>query len=434
MKFIADLHVHSGYSRATSRQMTPEGLFRWAQIKGISVVGTGDFTHPEWFAELRKKLEPAADGLYSLRDGFLSDVGPVPDACRSEVHFMLTAEIRSIYSRGGRTRKVHSLVFSPGFEEAAEINARLSAIGNLRSDGRPILGLDAAKLLQIVLDVSTDCVVVPAHAWTPHFSVFGAVSGFDSLEECYGDLAPYIFAIETGLSSDPPMNRKLSTLDNITLISNSDAHSPSKLGREANIFDTDISYQNMISALRTREGFMGTIEFFPEEGKYHYDGHRNCEISMHPEETLRHGCVCPVCGRRLTLGVMHRVEALADRKEPPSENFRSIIPLAEIIAETMQRGVNTKGVQNAYFKLVSALGNELEILLNTDPSDIERVGGDEVAMAVSRMRRGDIHIAPGYDGVYGKIMLTEAKANGKGRSKNRPVSKKGKRGAQKKLF
>jgi uncharacterized protein (TIGR00375 family) len=298
----------------------------------------------------------------------------------------------------------------PGFEEAEAINRKLSRIGNLKADGRPTLGLDAKKLLEIVLDVSADAMLIPAHAWTPHFSVFGAFSGFDSLKECFDDLTPYVYAIETGLSSDPPMNRRLSALDNIILVSNSDAHSPQKLGREANIFDTEISYASMVNAIKTRKGFLGTIEFFPEEGKYHYDGHRMCQVRMSPEETIKHKYVCPVCGRGVTVGVMHRVEKLADRKNPKPEHFYYIIPLIEIIAETLKAGVNTKGVQKKYFELLKALGSEFKILMDTPLEDIERAGGSLLKEAISRVRSGDVHISPGFDGEYGKIKIFDEDA------------------------
>jgi uncharacterized protein (TIGR00375 family) len=403
MRFISDLHVHSKYSRATSREMSPEGLWRWAQLKGIRVIGTGDFTHPEWIKELQEKLEPAEGGLFSLKKDF--QAGEVPISCMSDVSFMLTSEISSIYSKNGKTRKVHTIVLAPGFREAKEINKRLSRVGNLGSDGRPILGLDAKTLLSMVLDASAGAMVIPAHAWTPHFSVFGAASGFDSLEECYEGLTPHIYAIETGLSSDPPMNRRLSALDGITLLSNSDAHSPPKLGREANIFSTDVSYNAIAKAIRDRKGFEGTIEFFPEEGKYHVDGHRKCGVRMEPGETKNHGYLCPVCGRRLTVGVMHRVEELADRLEPSETHFRYIVPLAEIIAECMGRGVNTKGVQKRYLDLLSALGNEFHILLDAPIADIEKADDTLLSEAIDKMRRGDVSISPGFDGEFGKVSI-----------------------------
>jgi len=322
MSFIADLHIHSKYSRATSRDLNPENLWRWAQLKGITVIGTGDFTHPAWLKELREKFNPAKDGLFTLKRDLMT--AELPDSCRSDVFFMLSAEISCIYGKNGRTRKIHSILLVPGFSDAEKINARLSQIGNLHSDGRPILGLDAKELLKIVLDISPQAMVIPAHAWTPHFSVFGAASGFDSIEECYEELSPHIHAIETGLSSDPLMNWRLSALDRITLISNSDAHSPAKLGREGNIFDTDVSYRAITGALKTQTGFTGTIEFFPEEGKYHYDGHRGCGVSFTPKETIRHHGICPVCGKKLTIGVMHRVERLADREKASGQKVRHL--------------------------------------------------------------------------------------------------------------
>ncbi len=407
MRFIADLHIHSKYSRATSKEMSPESIWKWGQLKGISVIGTGDFTHPEWVKELQEKLEPAGNGLFTLRKKLRTD--DVPESCRADVSFMLTAEISCIYKKNDKTRKVHALVFVPDFADALKINAALAKIGNIKSDGRPILGLDAKELLRIIKDAAPGAMYVPAHAWTPHFSVFGAVSGFDSLEECFDELTPHIHAIETGLSSDPPMNRRLSALDNITLISNSDAHSPAKIGREANIFNTDMSYSSMMEALKTGKDFLGTIEFFPEEGKYHYDGHRNCNVSLTPKETIRHNYLCPVCNRKVTVGVMHRVDKLADRGDEfvlkGAPGFHSIIPLPEIISETVQVGVNSKRVNNAYLDLLSKLGSEFKILMDVPLDDIAQAGGALLGEAISKMRTGDIHIAPGYDGEFGKIRI-----------------------------
>lgn len=409
MRFIADLHIHSKYSRATSKEMSPESIWKWAQLKGITVIGTGDFTHPQWLQELQEKLEPAGNGLFTLKQNLRTN--DIPDSCKSDVSFMLSAEISCIYKKNDKTRKVHSLLFVPDFADAARISLALSKIGNINSDGRPILGLDAKKLLKIVLDAAPDAMYVPAHAWTPHFSVFGAVSGFDSLEECFDELTPYIYAIETGLSSDPAMNRRLSALDNITLISNSDAHSPAKVGREANIFDANISYSSMMDALKTRKGFMGTIEFFPEEGKYHYDGHRACGVSLTPEETIKHNFLCPVCRKKVTVGVMHRVAKLADRKDgykpEGAPGFSSIIPLPEIIAETLNVGVSSKRVSNSYIDLLSRLGSEFNILMDVPLDDIEKASSPLFREAISRMRKGEIHIAPGYDGEFGKIRIFE---------------------------
>ena len=410
MPFTADLHIHSRYSRATSREMSPEKIWKWAQYKGITVIGTGDFTHPEWLGELREKLQPEGNGLYTLRSAFKSD-DEIPEACRGEVFFLLSAEISCIYKKGDKTRKIHSIVFVPDISVAARINAALSKIGNLTADGRPILGLDAKELLKTVMDVSPDVMLVPAHAWTPHFSVFGAVSGFDSLEECFDELTPHIHAVETGLSSDPPMNWRISGLDGKTLISNSDAHSPVKIGREANILDTEVSYTSIMEAFKTGRGFSGTIEFFPEEGKYHYDGHRACGVICSPKETIRHDSRCPVCGKGVTVGVMHRVELLADREEGfrPSDarDFHSVIPLHEVLAETLEVGANSKRVRSGYMALLKRFGSEFNILMDVSLGDIERGGSPLLREAIARMRSGDISIVPGYDGEFGRIKIFE---------------------------
>jgi uncharacterized protein (TIGR00375 family) len=423
MRFIADLHIHSRFSRATSREMSLESIWKWAQIKGITVVGTGDFTHPQWAKELKVKLDSIEQNLFKLKYKYQNDAAPA--SCRGEVFFMLTSEVSCIYTKKGKVRKIHSLIFVPDFAAAARFSRALAKIGNLKSDGRPILGLDAKILLKMVLDSSDKSMLVPAHAWTPHFSVFGASSGFDSLEECFDELTPNICAIETGLSSDPAMNWRLSALDGITLISNSDAHSPAKLGREANIFDTGyalkkgkdaaggpgVSYQFILDAIKTGKGFLGTIEFFPEEGKYHYDGHRACGISLSPLETVKRNYLCPVCGKKVTIGVLHRVEKLADRKEgfrpKGAAPFYSIIPLPEIIAETKKVGVNSKTVREEYFRLLEILGNEFRILLDIPPGDIERSASPLLRKAIERMRSGNVNILPGFDGEYGKVRILE---------------------------
>jgi uncharacterized protein (TIGR00375 family) len=409
MPFIADLHIHSKYSRATSREMTPEGLWTRAQLKGVSVIGTGDFTHPGWLAELGEKLEPADNGLFSLRKGLRHD--DVPASCRTDVLFLLSAEISCIYRKNNRTRKVHCLVFAPDLGVVKRINAALGKIGNLAADGRPILGLDAKDLLRMVLDASPDAMLVPAHAWTPHFSVFGSASGFDSLEECFEDLSPHIHAIETGLSSDPPMNWRLSGLDRLTLISNSDAHSSAKIGREANIFDSPVSYGAMMNAIRTRQGFSGTIEFFPEEGKYHYDGHRGCGVRLSPEESERTNGSCPLCGAGVTVGVMHRVGKLADRKEgfrpAGAPTFRSLIPLQELIAETLGVNAASKRVDRTYRARLEQLGSEFHILMDAPLRTIESAGSPLLREAVARMRAGRVRIAPGYDGEFGTVRIFE---------------------------
>jgi uncharacterized protein (TIGR00375 family) len=407
MRFVADLHIHSSYSRATSPEMVPEKLWKWAQIKGITVVGTGDFTHPAWFKELTQKLEPLGNGLFRLREEFQGET--VPDSCAKDIFFLLTAEISCIYRKADKTRKIHSLIFVPDFEDALRVNMMLEKIGNLRADGRPILGLDAKELLKIVLDGSPSAMFVPAHAWTPHFSVFGAVSGFDSLEECFEEWTPHIHAIETGLSSDPPMNRRLSALDGLTLISNSDAHSPAKMGREANIFDTGISYDAIQNAIKTKKGFLGTIEFFPEEGKYHYDGHRACKMRLSPRETIDNNYLCPVCGKKVTVGVLHRVEKLADRVQGTAPSgappYHSLIPLDEIMAETIGVGRASKAVDRVYQNLIEKLGNEFYILMDASLDDIEQAGSPRIREAMARVRAGDVNIAPGYDGEFGTIRI-----------------------------
>lgn len=331
--YIGDLHIHSRYSRATSKDCTPEYLDLWARKKGIHIVGTGDFTHPAWREELEKKLEPAEDGLYVLKDEYRIKDEEIPGEVSPR--FVITGEISSIYKKNGKVRKVHSLILLPGLEDAERISAKLEQIGNIHSDGRPILGVDCHDLLEIILELSPRAVYVPAHIWTPHFSLFGAFSGFDTVEECFEDLTPYIHAMETGLSSDPPMNWRVSALDRYQLISNSDAHSPAKLGREANLFDISLSYEGLSHAIQTGEGLYGTIEFFPEEGKYHMDGHRKCNICLTPSDTLKYNGICPVCGRKITIGVSHRVEELSDRAEgyirENAKPFESLVPLPEVI-------------------------------------------------------------------------------------------------------
>lgn len=403
MRFIADFHIHSRYSRATSPQMTVENIAKWAKIKGIKVMGTGDFTHPLWFKELKEKLIPAEPGLFKLKDDISSD----------PTRFILTVETSHIYSKAGKGHRVHLIIFSPSFEAAEKINTRLSWIGNLKSDGRPILGLDAKELLKIVLDSDPQAMVVPAHAWTPWFSVFGSMSGFNSLEECFEDLAPHIFAIETGLSSDPAMNWRLSALDKIALISNSDSHSLEKIGREANIFDTDLTYSAIIEAIKTKnpKKFLSTIEFFPEEGKYHYDGHRLCGVSLSPEETKKINGKCPQCGRPLTIGVMNRVEKLADRpigyKPEVAIPYKSLVPLNEIIAAALGLGVASKSVKEIYDNLIARFSSEFAVLLEAEINDFRNIIPPEVAEGILRVREGRIKIKPGYDGEYGKIIIFE---------------------------
>lgn len=399
MKFIADFHIHSKYSRATSRDMDMESLAKWAKIKGIKVLGTGDFTHPEWLKNLKEKLEPAETGLFKLKK---TDSG---------VRFVLTSEISCIYAKAASTRKIHIIVFAPSFPAVEKINAHLGWIGNLKSDGRPILGLDAKELAKIVLTADPNCLVVPAHAWTPWFSIFGSKSGFDSIEECFEEYSKYIFAIETGLSSDPQMNWRLSALDKIALISNSDSHSPSKIGREANVFDTEISYPGIAEAIKSKNPrkFLYTVEFFPEEGKYHFDGHRLCNVSLAPKESKKYNNICPNCGKLLTIGVLNRVEELADRKEGSKPEgaipFKSLVPLVEIIAEVLGVLPGAKRVDIEYQKLIEKFGSEFEILLNASYDDLKLAGLPEIAEGIKRVRERKIFVEPGYDGVYGKVRI-----------------------------
>jgi DNA helicase-2/ATP-dependent DNA helicase PcrA len=409
MRFIADFHIHSHFSRATSKSLVPEDLFVWAQKKGITVIGTGDFTHAGWLSELQDKLQPAENGLYHLKPELQKTLADrIPGSCSLPIRFVLSGEISCIYKRGGRTRKIHNLILMPDFESVKNLNDRLSRIGNLKSDGRPILGLDSRDLLEIVLETSDRSFFIPAHIWTPWFSLFGSKSGFEAIEECFGDLTGHIHALETGLSSDPAMNRRLSALDNYLLVSNSDAHSPEKLGREANLFDTRLDYDSLVKAMTEQRGFEGTIEFFPEEGKYHYDGHRKCRLSLHPSETRRRNGLCPKCGKPVTVGVLHRVYELADREAPKlSKPFYSLIPLPEILSEILGSGPSSKRVTAAYEALLAALGPELHILMDAPSKDIERLGGPLLAEAVDRMRESKVIRQEGYDGEYGVIRLFE---------------------------
>jgi len=423
MKIVADLHIHSHFSRATSKNLTFEHLARWAQLKGVTVVATGDITHPGWLAEMREKLIPAEDGLYRLRDELAPDVqSTVPPACQAPVRFILSGEISNIYKRAGQTRKVHNVVFAPSLDVVSRLQARLEKIGNIRSDGRPILGLDSRDLLETLLEVDSACQLIPAHIWTPWFSLLGSKSGFDSVDECYGDLTPHIFALETGLSSDPPMNWRVSQLDRYSLVSNSDAHSPEKLAREATLFDTELAYGALFAALRREQdrlavgAFGGTIEFFPEEGKYHLDGHRACGIVWEPQTTIAHDGLCPVCGKAVTIGVMHRVEELADR--PPGGRpqtalpYTSLVPLPEVIGQVLGVGPGSARVEQETMRLLGWLGPELFILREARLEDIAAVGGERLAQGIDRMRRGEVDARGGYDGEYGVIHLFTTRSGG----------------------
>jgi len=404
MRLICDLHIHSRYSRACSPLMEPEGLDHWSRLKGIDVVGTGDFAHPVYLSQLRKELVEAEPGLYRYKK-----------APASPVRFLLSVEVSLIYKHAGRTRKIHHLLLAPDLNAAGRVAAELGRRGNVASDGRPIFGFSSAELLDLVLSADARCALIPAHAWTPWFSVFGSKSGYDSLEECFGaEGARRIFAIETGLSSDRPMNRRISALDRLALVSNSDAHSPSKLGREANVLDTARSYDGVLSALRanTPQAFPFTVEFFPEEGKYHYDGHRDCRVCLHPRESKELKGRCPACGKPLTLGVMHRIEDLADRpwdhRDADSDRQRSLVPLEELIADAFDCGAATKKVREEYLRLVAEFGSEFALLLDADDAEIAQRVPAKVAEAIARMRRGNVRLDPGYDGEFGVVRIFKA--------------------------
>lgn len=407
MKIIADLHIHSRFSMATSKEGTPENLDFWARKKGISLIGTGDFTHPVWREELEERLVSEGNGLYRLRDAYVKEESRKFPG--EGTRFVVSGEISSIYKKNGKTRKVHNVILLPSLEAADAMAQRLEKIGNIHSDGRPILGLDSHDLLEMMLDVCPEGILIPAHIWTPHFSVLGAKSGFDSVEECFEELAPYIHALETGLSSDPAMNWRISKLDRYQLVSNSDAHSPSKLGREANLLDIDCSYEGLYRAIQTGEGLEGTVEFFPEEGKYHFDGHRKCGVSLSPVEAERLGGICPVCGKKLTMGVDHRVEQLADRAEgfvkKDGKKYESLVPLPEVISACMGYSTASKKVQGCFEQMIQTLGTEFDILRNVPSEDIKSCAGERIAEGIENVRTGNVKRIPGYDGEYGKIEL-----------------------------
>jgi DNA helicase-2/ATP-dependent DNA helicase PcrA len=419
MEILADLHIHSRFSIATGRDADLPHLDLWGRYKGLQVVGTGDCTHPKWLEELAGKLVPAAAGVYTLKPKLalpLNLEGPRWEAV-PPVRFMITGEVSTIYKKGGKVRKVHLLLVLPDLEAAQKLSQRLGRLGNVASDGRPILGLDARFVLELVLEIDPRALVIPAHIWTPWFSVLGSKSGFTSLEECFEESIAHIYAVETGLSSDPAMNWRISGLDRFALVSNSDAHSPQKLAREANIFKVAPTYPDISQALRTREGLRGTIEFFPQEGKYHLDGHRQCGLRLLSEEAKRLGCLCPRCGRPLTLGVEHRVLDLADRENgacpPDAKPFESLIALPVILGEVLAVGPASKKVRQAYFGLLEKLGPEMEILRHVPLEALAQEGGILLAHGIDRMRRGEVHIAGGYDGLYGEIRLFTPAERGK---------------------
>jgi uncharacterized protein (TIGR00375 family) len=394
--YVADLHIHSKYSRATSKDMVVESLSEMAKKKGIDLLGTGDILHPGWREELKEKLEEKGDGIYT----------------HGGTDYILTGEISNVYNKNGRLRKVHTVLLFPDFETAEMCAKKLAPYGDLNVDGRPTFGMDVVDTIEILLGVSENIGIIPAHVWTPWFSLFGSNSGFDSVEEAFEHFVPHIVALETGLSSDPPMNWRLSSLDRFVLVSNSDAHSPSRIGREANVFSKPLNYSELIKTLKgkNRSIFLFTIEFFPEEGKYHYDGHRNCGVRLSPKESIANKNICPVCGRKLTVGVLHRVESLADRPEgfvpPNAVPYKHLVPLDEIIAEAYGVKKEAESVRKNYENIISRLGRrELEILLDVPIEDIEKISDSRVAEGVKRVRDGDIEVIPGYDGVYGTVRI-----------------------------
>ena len=413
MRIISDLQIHSKYSRACSQDLNPKSIGLWADKKGIGIIGTGDFTHPKWLAELKGALEEVKPGLYGLR-------GQSPKAL-----LMLTGEVSSIYKQGDKVRRVHNMILVPNFKAADAIIKGLEKVGaNLKADGRPIMGVHCDKLVEIVMEADSSAVVIPAHAWTPHFGVFGSLSGFNTIEEAFGEQAKHIFAIETGLSSDPKMNWQISALDKYSLVSNSDAHSLRKIGREANVFEINpgkLSYSEIIRIIKSKNPgeFLYTLEFFPEEGKYHLDGHRDCKFSCQPAKTKKLKGICPVCGKKLLVGVLNRIDALADREHgftpPRAVPFKSVIPLEEIIAETLDVGAQSKKVVERYEGMVNSevrsknqelrKTNEFEILLDLSEEDISTISNAAIAQAVIRVREGKVKLEGGYDGVFGKIEI-----------------------------
>ena len=394
MKIIADFHIHSKYSRAVSPKMNLEELDKWAEIKGIDVIGTGDFTHPEWFNEIKTKLVSNGKGLFKLKNS------------KTKTHFILSSEISLIYSKNEKVRKVHLVLISPSIELVEEINKKLSLIGNLKADGRPILGLDAKELLKIVLDISEDVLVIPAHIMTPWFGLYGSKSGFDSIEECFEELSKYIYAYETGLSADPKMLLGMKECRERTLLSNSDSHSLDKIGREANVFDCDLDYFEIIKKIKAND-LLYTIEFFPQEGKYFNDGHRKCDINISPDDSFKYGEICPVCGKPLTIGVFNRVKKLSDDKNIKSR-FKSIVPLKEILSELLGVGPKSKKVEKKYDELIDKLGSEFHILLDASIDDIKKID-QNIGIAIDKVRKEDLNIIPGYDGEFGKINIFSKK-------------------------
>jgi DNA helicase II / ATP-dependent DNA helicase PcrA len=408
MSFYADLHLHSRYARATSRNANLVELAWWARRKGIAVLGTGDFTHPAWFQELNESLLPAEPGLFRLRDELdRAVVGRLPPSCHAPLRFLLAVEVSTAFHRDGRARRMHHLLYVPSLQAAAALNDRLGRRGNLTEDGRPTLAMDASDLLEATLASGDGAYLVPAHVWTPWVGVLSATTGFDTIEDCYGDLAHHIFAVETGLSADPPMCRRVSALDRFRIVSYSDAHAPSRLGREATELATELDYFAIRRALERGEGFQGTVELFPEAGRYHLSGHRRCGVRLEPAEARRARQRCPVCGKRLTMGVLQRVEDLADRPAGAlpagSAGCRSLLALDQVVAEVAGVGPTSKAVRRTVDAMIEPLGPELPILERLPLDAVEGAGFPEVAEAIGKVRRGQVVRDPGFDGQYGSV-------------------------------
>jgi DNA helicase-2/ATP-dependent DNA helicase PcrA len=410
MSFYADLHLHSRYAKATSRNADLVELAWWARRKGIGVLGTGDFTHPAWFEELKQRLVPAEPGLFRLRDELDRAVlGRLPGSCRGPLRFLMAVEVSTAFHREGRARRMHHLLYVPNLKSATTLNDRLGRSGNLADDGRPTLAMDAGDLLEATLDSGDGAYLVPAHLWTPWVGVLSATTGFDSIEDCYGPLARHIFAVETGLSADPPMNFRVSRLDRFRSVSYSDAHAPSRLGREATELDTELDYVAIRHALETGEGFLGTIELFPEEGRYHLSGHRSHGVRLEPAEARKARMRCPVCGKRLTMGVLQRVEDLADRpagaRQEGAAGCRNLVPLPELVAEVAGVGPTSKTVRGTVEAMIEQLGPELPMLERLPLDAIDKAGFPAEAEAIGKVRSGQVVRDPGFDGQYGRIRL-----------------------------
>lgn len=402
MKIFSDLHIHSRFSRATSKELNIDNLVKYAGIKGVNLLGTGDFTHPLWLKELKENLKEDGSGILKSKENF---------------NFMLSTEVSNIYVQDNKQRRVHNIILAKNFETAGQINEWLSKKGRLDYDGRPIFGFTCTELVENIVGISKDCMVIPAHIWTPWFSLFGSKSGFDSIVDCFQDQTKNIFALETGLSSDPGMNRRLSSLDKYTLVSFSDLHSfwPWRIGREGTVFELEeLTYENIVKAIKTREGLVETIEVDPSYGKYHYDGHRECNVSLTPKEAKNSNNICPVCKRPLTIGVLHRVEELADREEgsvpKDSKPFRSLLPLSEIISFVLKSGLSSRKVWEEYNKLINTFGSELNVLIEAGGEQMRNIVNERVVDLILKSRSGEIRIKPGYDGVYGEITREEDKA------------------------